>query len=93
MHGIEFCPRWSRKFRVFLAGETSDLVADAKAKRWSEFTESARSADLIVVAAAADIESGRDNIWLHMYAIVVAFGKPVLPETSGRDLIDRSYRK
>ena len=76
MHGIEFCPRWSRKFRAFLADETSDLVADAKAKRWSDFTESARSADLIAVAAAAGIEIRSDNKWPDMYhAIVVAFGK------------------
>ena len=88
MHGIEFCPRWSRKIGVFLAGETSDLVADAKAKRWSDFTESARSADLIVVSAAADIESRRDNKWLHMYAIVAVFGKPVL----SRDKRPRPYR-
>ena len=55
LRGTEFCLRWwNRKIGVSLAGETSDLVGDAKAKRWCDFTKSARNADLIVVAAAAD---------------------------------------
>ena len=77
--GITSFPSESKpKLKVFLADDSSDYLGTGKAKRWCEFMKNPRHADLIVVAAASDIDTRRDHLWLQTLAIIVALGKRVL---------------